>query len=237
MVSCIMGCERERLGKMDLKAVNVVIERLRRETIGAPEWVPEKEVFEYREQSLAVVAVLKLVRAAHGVAAVEKLCASGLFIDAGAIMRCVGDCCDEIYFLLEQYPAVSDHVHQFVTAFFEATIDRDMNEGTSAVPTKKIRAAVVRVLNGCHDDATQRVKERIYKIFSGYIHANYAHVMEVYNGGLDDFNLTGVTSEFLRNERMEYVNVAIISVILAAALITQKLGLHDLHREFVAFLD
>lgn len=222
---------------MDLRTINVAIERLRRETIGAPEWVPAKGVFEYREQSSTVVAILKLVRAAHGVAAVEKLCASGLFVDAGAIMRCIGDCCDEIHFLLEQYPTESGHVRQFVTAFFEATIDHDMDGATPAVPVKKIRAAVVRILNGRHDDATQKAMERIHATFSGYIHANYAHVMEVYNGGPDDFNLAGVPSPFLKNERMQYVDVAITSVLLAAAFIAQKLELHELYGEFAQLLD
>lgn len=222
---------------MDLKAINALIEQLRRETIGAPEWVPAKEVFEYREQSSTVVAVLKLVRAAHGLAAVEKLCASGLFVDAGAIMRCIGDCCDEIHFLLEQHPAASGRVHQFVKAFFEATIDSDMDEATPAVPAKKIRAAVVRVLKGRHDDATQKLMEGVHKTFSGYVHANYAHVMEVYDGGSDDFNLAGVPSPSLRAERMQYVDVAVTSVLLAAAFIAQTLGLHELHGEFIELLD
>lgn len=222
---------------MDLNVVNGLIEQLRRESIGAPQWVPAKGVFEYREQSVTVVAVLKLVRAAQGVTALEKLCTSGLFIDAGAIMRCIGDCCDEIHFLLEQHPVASGHVQQFVKAFFEATIDGSMDEATPAVPVKKIRAAVVRTLKGRHDDVTQRVMEKIHKTFSGYIHANYAHVMEVYNGGKDDFNLAGVPSPSRRAEWMQYVEVAVTSVLLAAAFIAQALGMHELHGEFVELLD
>lgn len=222
---------------MDLMTINALIEQLRRETIGAPEWVPAKQAFEYREHSPIVVAVLKLVRAAHGVSAVEKLCASGLFVDAGAIMRCILDCCDEIHFLLEEHPAASGHVQKFVKAFFEATIDSDMDEPTPAVQVKKVRAAVVRVLKGHHDDATQKVMEGIHKTFSGYIHANYAHVMEVYNGGKDDFNLAGVPSPSLRAERMQYVDVALTSVVLAAAFIAQTLALHELQGDFAKFLD
>jgi len=60
------------------------------------------------------------------------------------------------------------------------------------VPTKKIRSAVVRVLKGRHDDATRNLLERIFKTFSGYVHASYAHIMEVYNGATFDFNLKGV---------------------------------------------
>ncbi|WP_141400575.1 hypothetical protein [Magnetospirillum sp. 15-1] len=86
-------------------------------------------------------------------------------------------------------------------------------------------------------DTTQRVMEKIHKAFSGYIHANYAHVMEVYNGGKDDFNLAGVPSPSRRAEWMQYVEVAVTSVLLAAAFIAQALGMHELHGEFVELLD
>lgn len=95
---------------MKLEVLFALIEALRKEAIGEPEWVEEKGVFEYREQSIKVVAVLKLVRAAHGLSAIDVLCRSGLFIDAGAIMRCVSDCSDEVFFLLEEYPNASEHV-------------------------------------------------------------------------------------------------------------------------------
>jgi hypothetical protein len=77
---------------MNLYQLNHLVERLRKEAIGEPHKIEEKHAFEYQDQSAKVVAVLKLVRAAHGVNAMLLLCRAGLFIDFGAIIRCVNDC-------------------------------------------------------------------------------------------------------------------------------------------------
>jgi hypothetical protein len=75
-----------------------LIERLRRESIGNPQWIPTTRTYEYAEHSARVVAILKLVRAAHGVAALEILRLNGLFIDLGMVTRGVFDSVEEVYF-------------------------------------------------------------------------------------------------------------------------------------------
>jgi hypothetical protein len=61
--------------------------------------------------------------------------------------------------------------------------------------------------------------------------------MEVYNGNTRDFNLRGVPSVAQRDMRMQYVDVAAISVLHAAAFIAQTLGLTELHREIMRLED
>jgi hypothetical protein len=218
---------------IDLKRLDILIEQLRKAIIGEPVWLADKEVFEFDQCSPAIVAVLKLVRAAHGVSALDLLCKSGLFIDAGAIMRCITDCNDEIFFLLENYPDASPTVWKFVRGFFEATIDAYLEGETPPVETKKIRAAVVRVLKGRQDDTTQKLMERIYKAFCGYVHANYAHIMEVYNGSERDFNLGGVPSDRQRRIKSQYVQTAAVSVCHSAAFIAQTFQLNELQEELM----
>jgi hypothetical protein len=210
----------------------IQIERLRKAAIGEPLWLDDKGAFEFPECSPRIVAVLKLVRAAHGISALRVLCEAGLFIDAGAIMRCTLDCTDEVWFLLEEYPRASQHVWQFVKAFFESTIDGYAEGETPAVETKKIRSAVVRILKGRNDDATQKLMKKIFRTFSGYVHANYAHIMEVYNGATRDFNLRGVPSEKQRKEKSEYVDVAAESVRLCAQFVAQVFGMKELEEAF-----
>ena len=72
---------------------------------------------------------------------------------------------------------------------------------------------MVRVLKGRHDDKMAEMTEKIYKTFCGYVHANYAHIMEVYNGSTCDFNLAGVPSVKQRQMQMEYVEVIANSVL------------------------
>jgi hypothetical protein len=107
---------------MNLTTFHGLIEKVRKETIGEPAWIPAK-VSEYQNRSVQVVAVLKMVRAAHGVTALHLLCKNGLFIDFGAIMRCVRDAVTEVYFLLEKYTETSASVDRFVDLFFQTTID------------------------------------------------------------------------------------------------------------------
>ena len=171
---------------------------------------------------MKVVAVLKLIRAAHGVNAMNLLCRSGLFIDCGAIIRCVNDCMEEIYFLLETFPTTSANVNQFVKSFFESTIDGYLSIETPTVPRNKIRSAMVRVLRGRHD--------------GGYVHADYAHIMEVYNGKACDFNLAGVPSTQQRQIRMEHIEVAAKAVLYAAAFIAHTLELKDVYHAIVQAL-
>jgi hypothetical protein len=222
---------------MDLARLNILVERLRKESIGEPKRIAEKDAFEYQEESAKVVAVLKLVRAAHGISALDVLCRAGLFIDFGAITRCVMDCLDEIHFLLEDYPKTSGNVDLLVKSFFASTIDGYLDDDTPPVPTKKIRAAAVRYLKGKHDDATQKVMENIYKTFCGYVHANYAHIMEVYNEHTQDFNLAGVPSDAQKAKRAQYVEVMGSNVLLAAAFIAQTLELRHLSQEILKAVD
>ena len=221
---------------MTLDQLCVLVERLRKEAIGEPQKVAEKHAYEYQDRSAKVVAVLKLVRAAHGVNALNLLCRCGLFLDFGVICRCVNDCTEEVYFLLETFPKTSGTVDHCVKAFFESTIDGYLSKETPVVPRKKIRSAEVRILKGNHDHGMLRMSENIYKTFCGYVHADYAHIMEVYEGKSRDFNLAGVPSVQQRQMRMEHVEVAAESVLHAAAYIAQTLGLKELHREIVALI-
>jgi hypothetical protein len=221
---------------MNLPLLFSLTERLRAEALGDPNWVEEKGVFEYSNHGVETVAVLKAVRASQGVKSMQLLCTNGLFIDMGAIYRCVIDCTAEIHFLFETYPKKSVHVERFVKAFFEGTIDGRLNAETEPVPTKKIHSAVVRSLTGLiqHDGTLEKIRY-VYTTFSGYTHANYAHIMEIYGGTRPNlsFNVAGVPSTQQREWRMKLVEQAYLSVLYALANIAQSLELRDLHREIL----
>lgn len=217
---------------MGIERVLLLTEKVRKRVIGDPVWIDEKGVFEYAEHSARVVAVLKTVRAAQGIQSLNVLCNFGLFIDMGVVYRCIGDCENEVYFLLEEFPKASSNVDKFVKAFFEATIDGYLSSETEAVPVKKIRGAAVRFLHDQQQNEETRARmERVYKTFSGYVHAKYAHIMEIYGGTNHNFNLSGVPSQVERSKRMEFVELACNSVLFSLAFITQKLNLPDLNQE------
>jgi hypothetical protein len=218
---------------MYLDQLFILVERLRKEAIGEPNRIDEKKVYEYQDHSAKVVAVLKIIRAAQGLTALELLRRRGLFIDFGVIFRCVYDCQAEVYFLLEGFPNTSGNVDQFVKSFFESTIDGHLSKETSSVPTKKIRSANVRFLKDRPDEETRTIMDNIYKTCSGYVHANYAHIMEMYNGQTIDFSLHGVPDLQQRQVRIEHVELAANMVRQAAAFVAHTLGLKDLYHDFL----
>ena len=211
-------------------------EILQRTVIGEPQWIEEKTVFEYPEVTIEVVSILKLMRAVQSLKSIELLCSNGLFIDMGTIYRCFADCISEIYFLLEKYPEKSTLVEKFIANFSQTTIDQHLDQKTEQVLSKKIHSAMARVLSqsGNYHQAGETIK-RIYKAFSGYVHANYSHIMQVYGGskGNLSFNLGGIPSDIQKADNFQLVDQAIISVRLVIAFMAGKFGQDGLRSEIV----
>jgi hypothetical protein len=219
---------------MDLDLLKTFVERLQTESVGDPEWIQSKRVFEYQNQSIEVVTVLKLVRAAQGMHALHLLCRRGLFIDMGAIYRCVGDCVSEVYFLLENYPEQSSNVRKFLKEFYSKTIDGHLSSEEEPVLSKKIRNAMIRTITGgTQDEHTKKSLTNIYKAFSGYIHAGYSHIMQMYGGTVPNlsFNISGIPSQAEKDIHMELVIEAYKSVLYAIAYVADKFDLKDLRRD------
>jgi hypothetical protein len=216
---------------MELNRIHILIESFRKEVLGVPQWVAGKHAFEYSQQSVVTVVLLKLIRAAQGLSTLQLLCRAGLFIDMGSSLRGLNECVEEVYFLLETYPEKpSAHVEKFIKNFFEGTIDGYLSITTHQVQRDKIRSACVRVLRGSHDDATQKLLERIYQTFCGYTHAGYANIMEVYDGSRDSFNLDGVPSEAVRRGWAEHFTLACNAVLMAGAFAAQRFGKQEYYK-------
>ena len=207
---------------MNIQKLAELTEQLRKNIIGDPAWIPEKNVFEYTEQTIEVVIILKLLRAVQGLQSQILLCQAGLFVDMSALYRCVNDCTEEITFLLETYPEQSKHVQQFIKNFFEHTIDAYDSIETDSVIKQKIHSANVRYLTGqkINEDVRQKLNKR-HKTFCGYIHANYSHIMQSYGGTRPNysFNLLGVPSEQQKLMQSQIVKQSYISVLLCISLI------------------
>jgi len=219
---------------MDLARLNSLAERLRRESIGDPEWIESKDVFEYPNQTIEVAVVLKIIRAVQGVYALDLLCRAGLFVDMGAIFRCVEDCCAEVYFLLEDYPKQSSNVTKFLQKFFSETVDGLLTSDEQPVPTKKIHNAMVRsITRKEQDEKIKRSLTNVYKIFSGYIHAGYSHIMQMYGGPSHSFNVAGIPSQAERDWQHQFVLEAYKSVLYAMEHVAKIFKLKDLHTEIV----
>lgn len=228
---------------MDLNQLHALVERFRKATIGNAVRVEcnvngtDQFAYEYQDQSLKTVVVLKLVRATQGVTAMYVLARDGFFVDSGAAGRCVYEALQEVYFMLEEYPKQSQTVDQFIKHYFEGTLLGHQRRKTPSVPTKKVRAAWVRFMKKRQDDETQRQLESIYDGFSGYIHANYVHSMEIYNGKNHTFSLAGVKDQGAIYQKMENVWGAAEAVLLAVGISAHILGMAEFKQEAIKIAD
>ncbi|MFQ5965808.1 MAG: hypothetical protein ACE5KZ_16165 [Candidatus Scalinduaceae bacterium] len=204
---------------------------LQKQVIGEPQWIEEKNVFEYSEVTIEVVSILKLIRATQSLKALDLLCEKGLFIDMGTIYRCVADCISEIYFLLEKYPNKSSHVKKFIVNFSQTTIDQHLDPETESVLSKKVHNAMSRALTNSENNyQIQETIKRIYKTFSGYVHSNYSHIMQIYGGNNNNlsFNLGGVPSDNQKRTHFQLVDQVTISVQHVIEFMAGVFGQHEL---------
>lgn len=201
------------------------------EDLDAPIW--KKDTFVYAKVTAKHVAFLKAVRVVHSLHSLPLLCQRGLFIDAGTIVRCITDCLNEIYFLLEDYPNIKAPVEKFVQYFGATSLIGD-NDKPNAVPSKKIHSAKARILqkyadfNGCRDSI-----RRIYETFCGYVHSNYPNIMEIYGGPPNNFrfHMAGVPSSKEKGKHKVLIEEMIKDAQLTLAFMALKLNLTDLFSE------
>jgi hypothetical protein len=219
-----------------LEQVQYWLEELERNRIDTPRWNQKKFVFEYDNVTVEVVAFLKLVRAVQSLRSLQILCENGLFIDFFTIIRCITDCLNEVYFLLETYPDQSSNVKKFIANFGETTIDGHLFSSTDVVESKKIQNSKARSLGkDAEFNKAQEGIRRIFKTFSGYIHSNYSHIMQIYGGKPTDlrFQLSGVPSCNQKIQHSQFIGEMVNSVAITIAFMAQKLSLGQLGKDIV----
>lgn len=221
-----------------LKKIQIWLDTIGSQIGHSPQWVEQKHVFEYSTVSVEVVAYLKAVRATQSLKSIRLLLEQGLVIDFYTIGRCILDCVTEIDFLLETYPEVSETVEKFLQNFRESTIDDPLEEGADVVPSKKIRnaSARVRAERGYTTfDQAKASLDKSYKRFSGYVHGQYSHIMEIYGGPPNErsFKVNGITSERRKADYLIWIGELDEMVIHSMAFMAKQFNCKQVLSEII----
>ena len=207
------------------------------DTLDRPVWNGQN--FLYKKVTLKHVAYLKAVRAVSSLHGLRVLYEHGLLIDGGTIVRCINEALSEIYFVLENYPTISIKVEKFIEHFLATQTSTDEKEA-HPITSRKIHSAEARVfeeqLN--FSDFMRRVRN-VYETFSGYVHGQYLHIMEIYGGRPDNlkFGTSGVLSIEKRQFYTQLIDTTITSTEFAIAFIAFKLGMNALFLEILQGLN
>ena len=169
------------------------------ERIAQPKFDGTSRRFLYEEPNPVIFIVLKMARIVTAFYATLELTKHGLFEDAGAICRIIIECHNDIDFVMEgltKDPFPTDK-QEVLDNFFNQqipTVEEIMGTMKKAptIPRRKIYAAVGRLLSPGDPDRSQRISKVLEEMFSGYVHASYPHIMEMYEGSRKEFRMSGV---------------------------------------------
>lgn len=218
------------------------LEEIERQKIPPPTWIPDKQVFEYGEVTVEVVAFLKAVRATQSLHSLPLLAEKGLTFDFGTIVRSIIECTQDISFLLEKNPENEKRVAEYIEHFRSTTIDKARESSHQPVDRNKIQNSAARALlslvSGCSGrfgELERQMKELSSSIWNAWCdvtHSNYASIMEIYGplGSNPIFQLRGIPSTAVvrisgMRECGEQIN---LEVAISLWYMTMSFGLDDL---------
>jgi hypothetical protein len=169
------------------------------ERIAQPKFDDTSRRFLYEEPNPVIFIVLKMARIVTAFYAALELTKQGLFEDAGAICRITIECRHDIDFVMEGLTEdpFRANKQEVLDDFFNKEIQtpeemmRTMKKPPT-IPRKKIYPAVGRILSPGDPDRVQRISKVLEEMVSGYVHASYPHIMEMYEGTGEHFSMSGV---------------------------------------------
>jgi hypothetical protein len=195
--------------------------------------------FRYRDPNPVIYLVLKMSRVVTGLYAALNLTKSGLFEDSGAICRIILECSHDIDFVMEGLihdPFPGDK-QEFLDSFFKnetLTPDEMLRTMTkpATIPRKKVYPSVGRLLSPDNPDRQQRVAKVLEESFSGYVHAAYPHIMEMYEGVSKEFRMSGIEARI--DSWINQLAITIHTSLNQFSILAKSLALHELRNELVA---
>lgn len=181
-----------------IQAVTVMVNAFRQleKQVPAPVPVPFRDgvVYRYREQAIEQALVLKLARTITGLKAVDVLLLEGLLQEQGAICRMLDEIGEDIMFLVAAVTndRVTELHHRYLQAFWSELFSDPAHHAGSlkkpdTPPRRKVRSYISRVLN--EGKPPPQAEEDLSRVYSGYVHAAGAAVMDLYDPNLGLFRI------------------------------------------------
>ena len=224
-----IGVYRETIDRLE-KVIGVFEEELEK-----PKLVHGTLV--YKSPTVKHVCMLKGARIISGLNALLVLFQAGYVTEMGVLVRTIGDCINDIYFLLEHFPETPPEVEKYMSNFFSESINEPEIEQDEKkiyrTKARKIYASRARLLSEhINFPVGQDMVYKIYSAYSGYVHASYPSIMEIYGGDPPhEFQLQGMKGT-PRITDWERILIAFIqSAILVFGYMAEKYDKVDLIHE------
>lgn len=234
---------------MNLNYLHTVVDRLCAivdqlgSSFPAPKIIPQGDGFVERhgnaERTNGLLCYLKAVKTCSTLNGILTLLEKAQVQEAYALARVAQDQVDDIHFLIIPRGddlRLNDRQTQAINEFFLEEFDPADPVGTSQernrVGRPKVRAAIT---NDMTDPSTGNATSTlIYRVFSGYVHGAYGHVMELH-GADGHYQMRGTPRHL--TDAIEYTPNIIYQSLLAAAVLIDRSSRDDLAPSIKALRD
>ena len=158
--------------------------------------------FRHVEKSIAQAIVQKLARMVSTLNAAEILYQHGFVQEQATLQRVIDEIQEDVMFLYyADFDAPSTLHKRFLENFFQETFNTrdplDSTQKSTLILRKKIRKYNSDCIESIGDTSVipasyPKVSQLLYRAYSGFIHANSPHIMELYGGSPPKFYMRGM---------------------------------------------
>ena len=198
--------------------------------------------FVYESLTVKHVCFLKSVRVVSGINALVVMLEAGYVTEMGVLIRTIGDCINDIYFLLECFPETPPEVEQYIANFCNDGVEEpetlEDEKKVHRTKVRKIHASRARLLSEHTNLYIDRdMVYKIYSAYSEYVHAGFQSIMELYGGIPPNFHLRGIKG----TPRVRHWQARFIALLRRVTLVfgymAEKYNKPDLMREIRHIMD
>jgi hypothetical protein len=194
--------------------------------------------FRHARHSDTLLCFLKGIKLVSTLNASLLLVQQGYVQEAGALFRIATDCFTDILFFLMPLDGddISKDQDRFFDEFFQEEFDDPSdplgsNQKRDSVSRRKIFAGFGQLVQAhLNPSDAQSVMSLTHKVFSGYIHGAYPHIMELYGGNPPRFHMSGMTGTPKQAESLKQLLDQLYRAIMVSELLARKLCCDDVRR-------
>jgi hypothetical protein len=178
-------------------------------------------------------SLLRCIRIVSGLRAELGLIEQGFCQEAGVIHRTILEFSHDLDFVVDGLinPESKSRMQERMAKYFVESPPAP--EDFMSRPKKshsflreKVYAAVLRLLGGNNPYRIRQIAKTLEEVYSGYVHGNYRHVMEMYNGAEKGFKTKGTPGRI--PEWVQNVALIVQPVLNQFSTIASAFGLNEL---------
>jgi hypothetical protein len=180
-----------------LKMLIEVIDRLQSSSHLKPIDTDSEGKFRHTNKTENVYLFMKALRYISLLNAARTLTESGFFQEVGILCRCLNETQDDFHFVAMSNSTESkereEHLKEFYLEEFKPkTTGLPESNGRHRVPRKKIHSAIALSQTSVNQSDGVQLFSILEKVYSGYVHGAYGHLMELYGGPNFGFRANGL---------------------------------------------